>query len=159
MNTGLILSHRYPKAEPSSVEGEGDYFLKQDVNGKQVITYWNTQVLGPQPDEATLRGWWLTAEKWQAKRMLGYSADRDYGSLLAPDGVNPQLERDELLEIKGANRAGTGIVLNDTEKALSAKIDALRVKWKDRKRDIETIQQSPGETLESAVGRVRAVGW
>lgn len=151
MEIGLILAHRYPSEPEPPVNYEV-------LNGQ--ITRWNTAVLGPQPTNEQLRGWWLEAEKWNRRKHIALSADLEYEKLLAPDTVMSRVERDETLEKKAANKAVAGVAnLIGTEQTLSTNIDSLRAKYKAKKQDVNNVTQGTGETVEQAVTRVRNVSW
>ncbi len=154
MNIGLILAHRYQGADPN-----GDYIVRTDEQGNQYIDYWNTEKLGAQPSNDTLRSWWLDAEKWGKRGQFAIAADRDYMGVLFPDGRITRLEKDEVIEKRAIRGAGGPNLLTNLESQISTDIDALRQKRRDKVKAVNDVVQGADETLEQAVERVRAISW
>lgn len=150
MEVGLILAHRYPSEPEPPVNYEV-------LNNE--ISRWSEAVLGPKPTTDQLRSWWLGAEKWAKKRQLRDAADKEYRSILAPEGIYTEVEKDEILEKKAAIRAGVSVPLNVAQQRASDTIDLLRQKRIDRFREANQLEQGANETLEQAVERVRQISW
>ncbi len=154
MDIATILTWRFPNTEDHWRVAE------DPQTGRQSITYWNEALMGvPQPTESDLRSWWLAAEKHRKRSLFRIAADSEYERLLAPEGNLTLVQRDEILEKKAITKAGGSAPMSAAEKRASDNIDALREKRRSRWAEVAGVVQDPGETLEAAVERVRAIAW
>lgn len=153
MNYGLIIAHRYPSADPTH------YTVIQEEGQEPELTFWNEVALGPRPSEDQFRSWWLDAEKWQKLGQLRRAINADYSKMLFPEGSQTELEKDEIIEKKGARRAGATVNFGAGQEVVSGIIDNMRTKKNQKFQELNAVVVQVGETLEDAVARVRALKW
>lgn len=114
-----LLAYLYPDATPHR-----DYQVTDFGNGP-VITYWNTQKLGPQPSLATLSANTLEPAKKRKRIQLVLAFDVEYDALWQVAGVEIGAIKDRILFKAAANRTAAE---NQKVTSAAALIDKIETK-------------------------------
>lgn len=146
MNLSEVLKFQFRDADESS-----DWSTTFDATrGREVITAWNTDLLGPQPSESTIDSWYVPASRFYKRRELRRAHNEAYRNLFDLDGTFMEGERDFAVrqEGKGVRTAGDGTQVGSVLQAM----DNLRTRLQNR------LDQA-NDTAKTTVAAIESVTW
>lgn len=133
VNIDTVIQYLYPTAR------RGIDYLVEERSGVQVIAFWSSAVLGPQPSQATLAANELLAAKAQREKYLRDSANAWYTSSIREfEGMIVNSKND------------TGAVMTSEETQIR---DAVQANYQTLRTKITTVRNA------TTVAQVEAVVW